>query len=140
MKRKISFLLATILLLTTLLAIPAAQAEARASVFFDTYGVTVNKYAGGKIKFRFQVDGTEVSDQIGVASYVVQKRNSDGSYTSVTGALTGSIANDTMSYAFSRYYTGVPGEVYRVKVIFCCQNSHGYGTKEYNSVGVTAIN
>lgn len=138
--RKISFLLVLILLFTSLCGTAATAAEARASQYFDTYGVSCTKISSGKIKFTFHITGVEESSLIGVSNYYVQKRNDDGSYTSVTDALSGSVARNSISHAFSKYYTGTPGEVYRVKVIFVCDNSKGYATKEYNSVGCTAPN
>lgn len=139
MKRFSALLLTLLMLLTCLL--PCAQAEnpgIRSSNFFTSYGTTLSKEGNGRIKIVFSTTGTGVCNQLGVATYHVQKLHDDGRWEDVSDSLSGSMGTNITNYTFSRYFNGVAGETYRVKVIFLCTINNATETQAYTSGQITA--
>ena len=93
---------------------------------------------GGGINITFKAVGTGLCNQIGVASYTVQKKNDAGEWVDVSGLLSGQTGSNVASYTFGRYFQGVAGETYRVKVTFLCTINNSTETKSYTSGTVTA--
>lgn len=139
MKRFATLLLTLIMLMTCML--PCAQAEnaaPRSSNFFTSYGTTLSKEGNGRIKIVFSTTGTCVCNQLGVATYHVEKQNENGKWENVSDTLYGSMGTNITNYTFSRYFNGVAGETYRVKVNFICVINNACETQAYTSGIITA--
>ena len=115
-----------------------ALAETRASNYFTSYGTTMSAPGNGLIGITFRAVGTDICNQIGVATYWVQRLEDNGNWTDVSGQLSGQTGSNVASYTFGRYFQGVAGETYRVKVTFVCSIGTGMEHKSYTSGTVTA--
>lgn len=139
MKRFLSLLIAMILMCSCFaVAAHAAEADTRASAFFTGYGTTLSKQGGGRIRITFSASGTTICNQIGVASWQVEKLNSSGEWVAAGSTQSGSMGSNRNTYTFSRYFNGVAGETYRVKVTFVCTINNATETKNYTSGRITA--
>lgn len=136
MKRFLSLMLIFTLLCPCLFAY--ALAENRASNYFSSYGTSMSAPGGGGINITFRAVGTDICNQIGVATYQVQKLNDDGKWEVVSGALSGQTGTNVASYTFGRYFQGVAGETYRIQVTFLCTINNSTETKSYTSGRITA--
>lgn len=115
-----------------------ALAETRASNYFTSYGTTMSAPGSGRIAITFRAVGTDICNQIGVATYTVEKKNDDGEWVNVSGALSGQTGTNVASYTFGRYFQGVAGETYRIQVTFICCINNGVEHKSYTSGRITA--
>lgn len=138
--KHISWILSIVLLLSffTLPAMAEMEITPYNSNYFNSYGTTLSRQGDGRIKIVFSADGTQICDEIGVASYLVERLDADGDWTSVSGLLNGKTAADVASYTFSKYFNGVAGETYRVQVTFMCSISSSTEFKNYTSGRITA--
>ena len=136
MKKALSLMLIFTLLCPCLFA--SVLAETRASNYFSSYGTSMTAVGSGRIAITFRAVGTDICNQIGVATYTVQRREDNGNWTDVSGLLSGQTGSNVASYTFGRYFQGVAGETYRVKVTFLCVIGTGAETKSYTSGTVTA--
>ena len=136
MKNVVSILLILTLLCSCIFS--AALAETRASNYFSSYGTTMSAPGNGGIAITFRAVGTDICNQIGVATYQVQRRDDAGNWEDVSGLLSGQTGSNVASYTFGRYFQGVAGETYRVKVTFLCTINNSTETKSYTSGTVTA--
>lgn len=122
--------------------VPLAQAESaiqpRDSAFFSSYGTTMSRQGGGTIKIVFTANGMGICNTLGVATYEVERLNDEGHWEDCSGLLSGQTGSNVGSYTFSRYYYGVPGEVYRVKVTFYCSIDGEAEHKSYTSGRIEA--
>ena len=116
----------------------AEDNEVRASNYFASYGTSMSAVGSGRIAITFRAVGTDICNQIGVASYTVQRLEDNGNWTAVSGLLSGQTGTNVASYTFGRYFQGVAGETYRIQVTFLCIIGTGYETKSYTSGKVTA--
>ena len=131
----------SILLVLTILSaciFSCAFAETRASDYFTCYGTTMSAAGGGGINITFKAVGTCLCNQIGVAGYHVEKKNDEGEWVNVSGALSGQTGTNVASYCFGRYFQGVAGETYRIQVTFVCVINNGMESKSYTSGSITA--
>ena len=115
-----------------------ALAETRASNYFSSYGTSMSAPGSGAIAITFKAVGTDICNQIGVASYTVQRLGDDGSWDDVSGLLSGQTGTNVASYTFGRYFQGVAGETYRIQVTFVCCIGTGMESKSYTSGRITA--
>ncbi len=138
MKQLIAILVVFTLLATTMFSHALAEQQTRDSAYFTSYGTSMSAPGGGGINITFKAVGTDICNQIGVATYHVQKKNDAGEWVDVSGLLSGQTGSNVASYTFGRYFQGVAGETYRVKVTFMCIIGTGYETKAYTSGTVTA--
>ena len=115
-----------------------AVADTRASNYFSSYGTSGSAIGGGQIYITFRAVGTDICNQIGVASYHVEKQLDDGRWESVSGLLSGQTGTNVASYTFGRYFQGVAGETYRIQVTFCCTINNSSEYKSYTSGRITA--
>ena len=136
MKNVVSILLILTLLCSCIFS--AALAETRASNYFSSYGTSMSAPGNGLIGITFRAVGTDICNQIGVANYHVEKLNDDGEWVNVSGALSGQTGTNVASYTFGRYFQGVAGETYRIKVTFCCTINNSSEYKSYTSGRITA--
>lgn len=134
-KKMISLLLVLCFLLG--LSYPAQAAvnppdETFSSNYFASYGAILSDAGGHKLRVTFTTSGMGMCDELGVATYYVQKLVTldDGStmWADVTGLLSGSTAHNVPSYTFSILFQGVAGETYRVRATFVCQKTFSDGT------------
>ena len=136
MKNVVSILLVLTILCSCLFS--SVLAETRASNYFSSYGTTMSAPGNGRIGITFRAVGTGICNQIGVATYHVQKWHEDGYWIDVSGSLSGQTGTNVASYTFGRYFQGVAGETYRIQVTFLCIIGTGYETKSYTSGRITA--
>ena len=136
MKNVVSILLILTLLCSCIFS--AALAETRASNYFSSYGTTMSAPGNGLIGITFRAVGTDICNQIGVASYHVQRLDDDGDWVNVSSHLSGQTGTNVASYTFGRYFQGVAGETYRIQVTFVCVIGTGMETKSYTSGKITA--
>lgn len=139
MKRSVTLVLA--ILLFALNIFPCALAEnaaPRSSNFFTSYGTTLSNEGNGKLKIVFSTTGTAVCNQLGVASYEVERLNDNGYWEDISGQLSGSMGTNLTNYTFSRYFYGVSGETYRVQVTFLCTINNASEAQTYTSGRITA--
>ena len=115
-----------------------AVADTKASNYFSSYGTSGSAIGGGQIYITFRAVGTDICNQIGVASYHVQRLDDDGSWDDVSGLLSGQTGTNVASYTFGRYFQGVAGETYRIQVTFICCINNGVEHKSYTSGRITA--
>lgn len=141
MKRMLALILG-ILMIFPCMAM-AAQPEEIApysSNYFHCYGTTLGNQGNGVILITFSTTGTGICDTIGVANFWVEKLGDDGYWDNVTGVVPGQTASGVVTYTFSKYFQGVPGETYRVQVTFISVRNGGAETKSYTSARITARN
>ena len=131
----------SIMLILTLLCscvFSYAIAETRASNYFTSYGTSMSAPGNGLIGITFRAVGTDICNQIGVASYQVFKLNDDGNWEYCSGQLSGQTGTNVASYTFGRYFQGVAGETYRIQVSFLCVINNTSEIKSYTSGRITA--
>ena len=138
MKKLISILVVVTLLATTMFSHALAEQQTRDSAYFTSYGTSMSAAGGGGINITFKAVGTDICNQIGVASYTVQKKNDAGEWVDVSGLLSGQTGSNVASYTFGRYFQGVAGETYRIQVTFTCIIGTSGETKSYTSGRITA--
>lgn len=137
MKKMLS-LLCALLLCTGL--IPCASAESPVqwdsrtlftnNIYLSTPGTTT-------LSITFTCVGTSICDQIGVASFYVERQDSNGNWYTVAGPYTGQCGTDVASYSFGRYYYGTPGVTYRVNATFYSTVNGATDTAILTSAAVT---
>ena len=135
MKKYIAVLLALIVLICSSVAYAALPETdgIQASDYFQSYGMSISAIGSGKLRLTFSCSAVGIADQLGVANYMVQKKNSSGNWEDITGLLTGSTITNTTSHSFSKIFTGVAGETYRVKCTFVCVKNNSSEHKSYTS-------
>ncbi len=140
MKRLISLVMVITMLLGCISCVVYAEAEIAPynSSYFISYGTTLSKEGDGRIKIIFQACATGVASSVGVATYEVEKLNSDGNWENCTGLRIGETGTNVGSYTYSIYFNGKPGETYRVNVTFTCTMNGGNEYKAYTSGRITA--
>lgn len=115
----------------------AEEPAPRSSNYFTSYGTSASAIGGGQIYITFRAVGTGICNQIGVASYHVQKLTDYG-WVDVSGLLSGQTGSNVVSYTFGRYFQGIPGETYRIQVVFYSAIGSSCEHKYYTSGRVTA--
>ncbi len=140
MKKFIAMILAVSMLLCGSVAFAALPEtdEIQQSNYFQSYGMAVTAIGSGRLQLSFTCSAVGLADQLGVANYWVEKKNSSGEWVSVTGVLSGSTKTNTTSHSFSKIFYGVAGETYRVKCTFICTKGGSSETKAYTSIKKTA--
>lgn len=113
------------------------------SDYFASYGCIIGDNGGHVLHITFTCTGMGVCDEIGVASYTVQKRVelADGSYSwvDVAGPLDGITRTNAAFCTYGVNFQGIAGERYRVKVTFYCAKTFSDGTSgsEFKHVTTT---
>lgn len=134
MKRVISLILMTMLLLPTF---NACAAEPRDSNYFSSYGTTLSAKGNGDIKITFSCDAVNTASQLGVSNFSVYRYN--GSHWElISGPHSGSYGYGVSTYSFSRTFDGVAGEKYRVETSFTCVKNNLSETKSHTSGSIVA--
>ena len=96
----------------------------QASNYFASYGISIGDNGGHRMHITFSTTGVGVCDEIGVASYTVDKyvELADGSHawTTVAGPVAGQTSHNTSFCTFGANFQGIAGETYRVRATFMC--------------------
>ena len=138
MKKMLSTVLAISILMSCMFVhVVAEEIQPRNSNYFISYGTAVSHQGGGTLLITFDATALNIADQLGVATYSVDKLTDEG-WVNVSGSLSGQTGSGVVSYTYSRYFFGVPGETYRVNVTFVCSMNGGLETKSVTSGIVTA--
>lgn len=138
MKKMLSTVLAISILMSCVFSyVAAADVSPRNSNYFVSYGTAVSHQGGGTLLITFDATALNIADQLGVATYSVDKLTDEG-WVNVSGSLSGQTGSGVVSYTYSRYFFGVPGETYRVNVTFYCSMNGGSEHKSHTSGIVTA--
>lgn len=132
MKKHIK-LVALILVMTILFAVPAqAQGlEPRASSYFMSSNVYLNKTSTYNFEAWFRVSANDIMDEVGASSIAIQ-RSSDGENWTTMGTFSKAtypqfIDRNTSVHAACLLYTGTPGYYYRAKITLYAKDSSGTG-------------
>ena len=135
MKRFIVIVLALTLLLCSTVAFATADNEepTRQSDYFASYGTSLSAIGGGKINVTFTCSAVGIADTLGVANYIVQRKDSTGHWEDVSGWLSGKTGTNVHSYTFSKTINGTAGQTYRVVCTFICTKNGSSETKSYTS-------
>lgn len=141
MKRIIVLLLALTLLFCSTIAFATSNGEdsPRQSDYFVSYGTSLSAIGGGKIKVSFVCSSVGIASELGVVNYIVQRKNSSGSWENASGWLSGQTGYNVSSYSFSKTINGNAGTTYRVICTFICVKNGGVETKSYTSGSKKAI-
>ena len=119
MKKFVSMVLAVMLLFVcTVSTYAESELIPYNSDYFANYGVSLSNEGSAMIKIVFSADGAEICDEIGVATFLVERYDENGNWENVSGLINGQTGSNTLSYTFSKYFQGVEGERYRVQVTF----------------------
>lgn len=138
MKNALSLLFVLTLLCSCVFThVLAEETATRSSNYFTSYGTSMSAPGGGGINITFKAVGTGLCNQIGVASYHVERQNDEGNWENISDALSGQTGSNVASYTFGRYFQGVAGETYRIQVTFLCVIGSGAETKSYTSGSIT---
>ena len=139
MKRMISIILVALLMLGCMApAYAELEISPYYSEYFSSYGTVLSNVGNCIIKIVFAADGTEICDEIGVATFQVQRYDENGNWEDVTGMVVGETGENVVSYTFSKYFQGVLGERYRVQVTFVSYIDGSAEYKTYTSGVITA--
>lgn len=141
MKRFIAFMLALTLLLCSTIAFATADndEQTRQSDYFVSYGMSLSAIGGGKIRATFTCTAVDYATTLGVATYVVQRKDSSGNWEDVSDWLTGKTGSNVHTYSFSKTINGTAGQTYRVRCVFICTKNGTSETKNYTSGSKKAI-
>lgn len=129
-------LAALALMCFTSIALADDNDSARASNYFQNYGISIAPIGSGKVTFTMSCSAVGTASQLGVSSYTVY-RYDDGGWTYVASG-SGGYKYNTSSYALSKTFNGVAGEKYRVKCTFLCAKNGTAENKSSTSPSVTA--
>lgn len=137
MKKMWTIVLAMMMIMILSVTALAEELPTRNSNYFACYGTAVSAQGGGKILITFSTTALDVASQLGVANWWVDKKTDEG-WVTVSDIFPGQTGSGFVSYTFNRNFIGVPGETYRVNVMFICTMNNGSETKSHTSGRVTA--
>lgn len=113
------------------------------SDYFASYGCVIGDNGGHVLHITFTCTGVGLCDEIGVATYCVDKLVTleDGSqmWAAVTGLLPGVTRTNAAFCTYGLNFQGIAGERYRVRATFYCAKTFPDGTSgsEHKSVTTT---
>ena len=147
MKQFLSLALAICLLVG--MCVPASAAVVIpdgtfSSDYFSSYGCVINDNGGHVLHITFTVHGMGICDEIGVATFCVDKyvELADGSHmwADVSGTIPGQTRTNAMYCTYGVNFQGVAGERYRVRATFLCiKTINGVTGSETKSVTTTSV-
>lgn len=137
MKKYIALMLVVLLALSMFGTASAEDVVPYSSNYFHSYGTVMSKAGGGAILITFTTTAMGFCDQLGVASYTVEKETDEG-WVNVSGLLVGQCGSNVVDYSFARYFQGVKGETYRVNVTFIAVMGGGMESKVFTGGPITA--
>ena len=141
MSRKLRCL-SMVLAILLIISIPANANEATSysSLFFNSYGVGIDKASSTTLEMWYDITSTRTMDELGVSEIKIQ-RSSDGiawttAHTFTKEAHPWFIRDDTSSHSgTARCYT-LTGYYYRAKITFWAKKT-GLGTGSYTATTET---
>lgn len=141
-KRTVSLILVIVMVLSMSAAVFAMDdgTMPAASLYLDSYGVTLGAYGNGSMKICMTVDGVGVLDQIGVMQIDIEEKiNGTWQYY---GCIPASEHPEFYSYNSRGYlgtvdFTGTPGVSYRVTLMVYASKGTGSDTGFVTSYTVT---
>ena len=131
--KKISKIIAFILVLATLFSICALAAETRSSAYLLAYEGVLSRKSAGKLLIEFNVTGTGTMTAIGASIIKVYKSNGTlmKTYSYTDTGCSGMMGYNTIMHGGSLTYTGTTGQSYYCVITFYARNSSGYDSKTY---------
>ena len=138
MKKLVLAAALAVLMVISIVSFAEEGIEPYASLYFDSYSANITPKAGGTINVKFSTTGVKESYSLGVSSFQLQ-RKVNGEFKDEGEEQSGSVGRNVVRHTFTRSCTVVPGEVYRVKVLFVCDNDNGYKSQTYYSSSAKAI-
>ncbi len=138
MKRLLSAVFACVLLFSSASIASASEITPFASSYFDSYTITVSSPSTAKVKFVFHVTAVGKADTLGVNTFYIERKNSDGTYTTVYTDTVNHTKSDVSAYTYSYTYTGSSGSSYRAVATFYCKKGSGSATTVIKSGTKTA--
>lgn len=118
MKKFLSILMLSVLLLTTCLPAAVAEVDPRSSHFFHSYGIYLYDVGNQQLQIIFSVNALGLASEVGVLQYVVQQETSDG-WVNVATAY-GTCSYNAFAHTFSHTWNAYAGKTYRVLAVFTC--------------------
>lgn len=114
-----------------LFVIPAFAAEERASNYFMSSSVYLDKTSSSTFEAWFDVDALDIMDELGASEIKIQ-RSSDGTNwttmkTYTKASYSNLVCDDTISHAAYVSYTGTAGYYYRAKITLYAKKGTGTG-------------
>ena len=94
-----------------------------ASNYFISYGVALTDNGGHRLHIVFSTVGMGLCDEIGVATYSVEKyiETEQGNFwTNISGSCSGQTGHNTNSYSYSFNFQCASAGTYRVRATFMC--------------------
>ena len=149
MKRTITLVIVACLMLGLCFPASAAYdppAEPFSSNYFISYGTALTDAGSHRLHVAFTTVGMGMCDELGVATFCVQKlftlENGTTIWSDITGLLPGQTGHNVPSYTYGIFFQGVAGETYRVRCTFVCQKTFSDGTtgmefKSHTSASMT---
>ena len=111
------------------------------SDYFISYGCVINDNGGHVLYITFTTTGVGICDELGVATYCVEKQiiTDQGTYwVDITGSLPGVTWQNTGYCTYGVNFQGIAGERYRVRATFVCTKTiNGEVGSEFKSVCTT---
>lgn len=133
--KRISRIICILMAAVMLLTVPAAaaeNAEPRASSFFMSSDVYLYQTSSTKFQAWFEVSALGIMDKVGASEIKIQESSDDENWTTVKTCTMDSYSNliDENSGFHASYvsYTGTTGKYYRAKITLYAENSTGTGT------------
>lgn len=109
-----------------------------ASNYFISYGVALGDNGGHRLHIVFSTVGMGLCDEIGVATYSVEKyiETEQGNFwTNISGSCSGQTGYNTNSYSYSFNFQCASAGTYRVRVTFICVKTiNGVASSETKTV------
>lgn len=142
MKKHIRLLSVVLALALMFSMIPLANAvETRGSDYFAAHVVQAFAIGNGKVLVEFDIDATDMMDEIGASKIRIYEQQSNGTYTNV---YTYTRDDDGMMFYNDCFansdvtYQGIPGRKYYATVSLYCKDNTGSETITRNTNVVTA--
>lgn len=132
--KRISRIICILMAAVIILTVPAAaaeNAEPRSSSFFGSSDVYLYQTSSTKFEAWFEVSALGIMDKVGASEIKIQESSDDENWTTVKTCTMDSYSNliDENSGAHASYvtYTGTTGKYYRAKITLYAENSTGVG-------------
>lgn len=133
--KRISRIVCMIMAAVMLLTVPAAaaeNAEPRASSFFMSSDVYLYQTTSTKFEAWFEVSALGIMDKVGASEIKIQRSSDDENWSTVKtysmSSYTNMIREDSGVHSSYVTYTGTTGYYYRAKITLYAENSTGTGT------------
>ena len=118
--------------------IPGTEINPMASLYLDSYSVTLEPLGDGEMYIDMTVEGTTRMTKLGVVEMLIEERTPTGTWHEFD-TLYGLDNPDfygynRITYIGEYYFEGTVGNEYRVTLLVFAQNANGYDSGEITSV------